>query len=263
MSSDALLQNRNFLKVDWKNQVNEYTSDQQKGMPRPDVVKAVPKDATRIDLVPADDFTVGDIPLRQVIANRRSYRWFTDKALSLDELSFLLWATQGIREVSEDGMRYYRNVPSGGNRHAFETYLSVLNVTGLDAGLYRYLPIEHQLVVERTGPEIAEQVREGSLNQSSQVGGEPFFFVERSAVTFIWTVIPYRTEWRYGPAAAKLIALDAGHLCQNLYLGCGAIDAGMVAMGAFDEKAMSQVLGVDGQDEFVIYMAPIGKISRG
>jgi SagB-type dehydrogenase family enzyme len=84
--------------------------------------------------------------------------------------------------------------------------------------------------------------------------------VERSAVTFIWTAIPYRTEWRYGPAASKLIAVDAGHLCQNLYLACGAIGAGMVAVGAFDRIVMDQVLGVDGEDEFSIYCAPVGKL---
>ena len=100
-----------------------------------------------IDLVAPDDFTVGQVPLAEVIAKRKSERYFTDETLTLEELSFLLWATQGVREVSEDDLRYFRNVPSGGNRHPIETYLSVHRVEGLKVGLYRYLPIEHQLLL--------------------------------------------------------------------------------------------------------------------
>lgn len=260
MDTNTLLQNRDLLKTDWWKNEDRFIPDQQKGAPRPDIEKPIPEGAQLIDLVQVEDFTVGSVPVRQVIAKRRSHRWYNDEPLSMEELSFLLWATQGIRMVSPDGERYYRNVPSGGNRHPFETYISVHRVTGLASGLYRYLPLEHQLVLVRVDPQLPQEEREGSLNQSSMVDGEPFFFVERSAVTFIWTAIPYRTEWRYGPAAAKLVALDAGHVCQNLYVACGAIGAGTVAMGAFDEEAMNQVLGVDGEDEFTIYMAPVGKV---
>lgn len=262
LNENILSRNRELLKTDWWKHPAGFVTDQQKGMPRPQVEKPIPEGAETVDLVPVEEFTMGDVPVGQVIAQRRSHRWFKDKPLSLEELSYLLWATQGIRMVSPDGERYYRNVPSGGNRHPFETYVSVHNVSSLKTGLYRYLPIEHQLVTVRIDPEIAIQVREGSLNQSSMVNGEHYFFVERSAVTFIWTANPYRTEWRYGPAAAKLIALDAGHMCQNLYIACGAIGAGTVAMGAFDEDRMNQVLGVDGEKEFVIYMAPVGIVQK-
>ena len=62
----------------------------------------------------------------------------------------------------------------------------------------------------------------------------------------------------------KMIALDAGHLCQNLYLACEAIGAGTCAIGAYQNDKMDAIVGVDGQDEFVIYIAPVGKkeISR-
>ena len=253
---------RELLKCDWWTRFDEFSTDQQLDKPRPDVQKPAPSDAERIDLVPPEKFTVGRAPLIELIEQRRSRRYYSDDPLSLEELSFLLWATQGITQINADaGIKYYRRVvPSGGNRHPFETYLSVHNVTGLETGLYRYLPLDHQLVVERIDPAIAAETSAGSLSQYSMPGGERFYFVERSAVTFIWTALPYRTEWRYGPAAGKLVAVDAGHLCQNLYLACGAIGAGTVAVGAFDRIKTDAVLRIDGEEEFSIYMAPVGKL---
>jgi SagB-type dehydrogenase family enzyme len=259
-----MMYDRDLLKCDWWTRFDEFTTDQQQNLPRPDVQKPAPPDAKRIDLVPAHKFTVGNVPLILLIEQRRSHRYYSDDPLSLEELSFLLWTTQGINQTIEDsGVTYYKRVvPSGGNRHPFETYLSIHNVSGLDVGLYRYLPLDHQLVMVREDTDIAKQTSEGGLVQYSLHGGKIFHFIENSAVTFIWTALPYRTEWRYGPAAAKLVAVDAGHLCQNLYLACGAIGAGMVAVGAYDRIKMDAVLGLDGEDEFTIYMAPVGKLPQ-
>jgi SagB-type dehydrogenase family enzyme len=77
-------------------------------------------------------------------------------------------------------------------------------------------------------------------------------------VLFFWTAIPYRSEWRYAAASHKLIALDAGHLCQNLYLACEAIGAGTCAIGAYDQALCDELLGVDGVDELTVYAAPVG-----
>lgn len=253
---------RELLQCDWWTRFNEFSTDQEQGMPRPDVQKAAPEGAILVDLVAPEDFSVGDVSLKALIAARRSHRYFSADSLTLEELSFLLWATQGISEVITDGgISYYKRVvPSGGNRHPFETYLSIHQVEGLETGLYRYLPLEHQLVQVRLDPDLPVKVSRASLSQWSMHEGDRFNFVEKSAVTFIWTAIPYRTEWRYGPAAAKLVAVDAGHLGQNLYLACGAIGAGMVAVGAFDRLATDAVLGVDGEEEFSVYMAPVGKL---
>lgn len=259
---EVIPNNREVLKCDWWNKFDEFSTDQSLGKPRPEVQKPAPEGAALIDLVAPEDFTVGDASLKYLIEKRRSHRYFSDASLSLEELSFLLWATQGITQIiTEDGISYYKRVvPSGGNRHAFETYLSIRNVTGLDVGLYRYLPLDHKLVLLLADEDIPNRVSEGSLDQYSIVSEEKFYFVKQAAVTFIWTAIPYRTEWRYGPAAAKLIAVDAGHLGQNLYLAAGAIQAGMVAMGALDQPKMDKVLGVDSVEEFTIYMAPVGKL---
>jgi SagB-type dehydrogenase family enzyme len=69
-------------------------------------------------------------------------------------------------------------------------------------------------------------------------------------------------EWRYGLAAHKVIAIDAGHVCQNLYLACEAIGAGTCAIAAYDQEAMDDLVGLDGKDEFTIYLAPVGKVTR-
>ena len=252
-----------LLKGDeWAVDFDNFKTDQQLGKPRPDVQKPFLTDAEVFDLVPPEDFTVGSKPAIEVIRNRKSHRHFTDEALTLEELSFLLWATQGIRDVNTvDGITYYRrNVPSGGNRHPIETYLSVHRVEGLDVGLYRYLPIDHKLVLERKDPEIARQVNKGSLMQNNPQRGKDYYFIAESAVVFIWTATPYRSEWRYSLAGPKLVAIDAGHICQNLYTSAGAIGAGTCAIGALNRQKMDKVLRVDGEKEFTVYMAPVGKI---
>lgn len=84
----------------------------------------------------------------------------------------------------------------------------------------------------------------------------------KSAVTFIWAAIPYRMEWRYGLSAHKVIALDAGHVCQNLYLASESIDAGVCAIAAYHQEEMDELLKLDGEEEFTIYIASVGKIKK-
>ncbi len=246
---------------EWAN-FEQFSTDQQQGLPRPDIQKPVPPGAQLIDLVPPDQFTIGDSSVVDVIRQRKSHRYFKPDAMNLEELSFLLWATQGVRTKStEDGITYvWRNVPSGGNRHPMETYLSIHNVEGIKPGLHRYLPVDHQLVLEKLDPDLPEMVNQGSLNQNSATDREPYYFIKEAPVVFIWTALPYRSEWRYHRAAAKLTALDAGHICQNLYIAAGAIGCGTCAVGAYDQAKMNSLVEVDGEDEFVIYMAPVGKL---
>ena len=120
----------------------------------------------------------------------------------------------------------------------------------LEKGLYRYLPLEHKLVFEGELNNIHEKLNEATLNQK---------FVANSSLVFLWTAVPYRSEWRYDNAAAKIIAIDVGHVCENLYLACEAVNAGTCAIAAYDQDKMDSILGVDGKDEFTIYLAAIGK----
>ena len=242
---------RRFLKsVGWK-EWSLLETDQRRQIPPPPVQKAPPEGAPLFDLVPPDEFTVGRMTLCEAIAKRKSHRAYTEDALTLEELSFLLWATQGVRENIGEGRATRRTVPSAGSRHPFETYLAVLRVQGLQPGLYRYLPLDHKLCLLRTDPELSQQVIDGCM-------GTPF--CGKSAVTFAWTVVPYRTEWRYIHMSHKVIAIDAGHMCQNLYLAAEAIGAGACAVGAYAQELMDRVLGVDGTEEFTVYVAPVGKV---
>jgi SagB-type dehydrogenase family enzyme len=170
--------------------------------------------------------------------------------LSLDELAFLLWSTQGVRQVVHEAA-VLRTVPSAGCRHPFETYLAIVRVEGLASGIYRYLPLDHSLVLVRAIESVSVQLVAATRGQG---------FSCQAAVTFIWTVIPARTEWRYAEASYKVIALDAGHVCQNLYLACEAVAAGTCAIAAYDQNLFDELLGVDGDEEFTIYVAPVGKV---
>jgi SagB-type dehydrogenase family enzyme len=221
------------------------------GVPPPPIEKGYSVDAERIDLIPPDRFrTLPKADLLCAIAKRESRRQFSETPLTLEELSFLLWATQGVREQS-GAENARRTVPSAGARHALETYLCVLNVQGLDRGFYRYLPLEHQLVVEYRDAGAAGKIGWAAFQQN---------WISSAATVFIWSAIPYRTEWRYGLAAHKVILLDAGHVCQNLYLACEAISAGTCAVAAYDQELMDRLLQIDGKDEFVIYLAAVGKV---
>ena len=253
MSESSLKQYRYFLKDSIRQTIDFLQTDQHRGIDPPPFEKPFDSTARRIDLVAPDRWQgIALIDLTAAIARRQSHRRFVDAPLSVDELSFLLWATQGIR-CCRDASAMFRTVPSAGARHTFETYVCVMNVEGLEPAVYRYLPVEHQLLYEFTELDARTQLDRAALGQS---------FVGQGAITFVWTTIPYRMEWRYGLAAHKVIAVDAGHVCQNLYLACEAIGAGTCAVAAYDQEAMDRLLRVDGQDEFTIYLAPVGKIEK-
>jgi SagB-type dehydrogenase family enzyme len=248
----SMEQNRYFLKDSVRKRIDFSRTDQSLGVPPPPVEKSYSADAERIALIPPAEFqTLPGVDLLVAIKNRRSRRRFSETPLALEELSFLLWATQGIREQLGAG-HARRTVPSAGARHALETYLCVLDVKGLDIGFYRYLPVEHQLLVEYRDRGAAEKIGPATFQQN---------WMSSAAVVFIWSAIPHRMEWRYGLAAHKVILLDAGHVCQNLYLACEAIGAGTCAVAAYDQELMDELLRIDGKDEFVIYMAAVGKVN--
>lgn len=242
---------RKFIKSDLWLEMRDMRTDQQQRLPPPAVTKPAPEGAVTIDLIPPAEFTVGAMSVREAIAGRRSHRSYSDAALSQEELAYLLWATQGVHEVWRGGIAVRRTVPSAGARHPFETYLVISRVAGLDAGLYRYLSIDHQLLQLKLDADLPHRTAEACHHQ---------VFVARSAVTFIWTALPYRTEWRYALMTPKLVNLDAGHVCENLYLAAESIGAGACAMAAYEQSALDALLGVDGEDEFAVYVASVGKV---
>lgn len=242
---------RDFLKDTIRKKTDFSKTEQNRGINPPPLEKHCPADSVKIDMVtPGKWKSIKAVSVEEAIAARKSQRAFLNDGLKLEELSFLLWATQGVRKKESD-KRCYRTVPSAGCRHAFETYLAVFRVENLESGIYRYLPLSHQLVFEKKLENLEKEVVLSTLGQS---------FCGKGAVVFYWTALPARMEWRYSEASYKVIALDAGHVCQNLYTACSAIGAGTCAIAAYDQEYADEMLGLDGKDEFVIYIAPVGKI---
>lgn len=246
---EAIQTYRQFLKNENWEKWEILQRPQKLGLPPPRLQKPAPPGAPLFDLIAPQELSLGRMPLLEAITNRRSHRDFSGAGLSLEEFSFLLWVTQGVQEVSYDGASSRRTVPSAGARHPFESYILVKKVAGLPSGLYRYLGLEHQICLLRTIESTTALEQDGDWQIDAQ-----------DALMFFWTIIPARTEWRYSILSHKMIAMEAGHICQNLYLAATAIGAGVCAIGAFSQAKVDAFLGVDGSDEFAIYLARLGKI---
>jgi SagB-type dehydrogenase family enzyme len=251
MDMSKIKANRDFLKDSLRLQIDFSQTDQHRGVRPPPIQKPPVAGQVMISLPKAETFKAFyGTDLITAIDMRRSHRRFLDNPLTLSELALLLWATQGISEIVAPGCAL-RTVPSAGCRHAFETYLLVNRVETLESGIYRYLPLEHALVFEHTEEDLPNRLTGATLGQA---------FVGTAPLTFAWSVLPYRMEWRYELAAHRVIAMDVGHLCQNLYLSCAAIGAGTCAIAAYHQALMDKLLRLDGEDEFTLYLAPVGKI---
>ncbi len=233
---------RMFLKGyngDWRPQ-----SDREKGIPAPPATKSSPPDARRIALPkPA----ARSVDFKSLLESRRSVREFSKDPLALADLAFLLWAAQGMVDT------HFRTAPSGGGRYPLETYISAANVAGLEPGIYRYEPATHSLVVIDENPKSPEKLLAACYGEPTAAG---------AAAMLVWTATPYRTEWKYAFTAHRMIAMEAGHACQNALLAATALGLGACPLLSYHQSAIDKWLGVDGHDEFVIYLAAIGQPAR-
>ncbi len=239
--------NRDFLRSGWK-ALEGFVSDQSRGVPMPPVQSLQPGEVVGLP-EPCDR----PVSLREAIFRRASRRAFLREPMEPGEIAWLIHSVSAVRQTVRrqgGGLVTLRTVPSAGARHPLDLLVAVFNVTGLAPGLYRYMPLDNGLSFTGLVPS-PEEMTSACLGQS---------FCGDSAAVFIWTAVPYRTEWRYGPVSPKLVALDAGHACQNLYLAVEAVGAGTCAIGAYDQELADTMCGLDGEDEFVIYMAPVGRV---
>lgn len=225
-------------------------SDQRQGKPQPSYEIPLEEGKPLIDLPDPGKIDLGTYDLRKAIEERRSLRRYSEDSLSLEELSYLLWLTQGVKKVDEKRHVVWRTVPSAGCRHPFETYLSVNRVEGLKPGLYRFAASQHKLVALDLDETFNDRLTEACMNQRQ---------VLTSAVTFIWAAVPYRTVWRYSERSYRYLYLDAGHIGQNLHLAAESIKCGMCAIGAYDDDGADTLLGFTPPEMFVIYMASLGR----
>lgn len=223
---------------------------QSQGVPWPELSLPLPEGAEVISLPAGKDLKLEKLDLIDLVEKRETFRSYTDESLTLQELAYLLWGTQGVKSILAEKPVTKRTVPSAGSRHAFETYLLINRVEGLQPGLYHYLALDHKLVRLTASQDISDVLTEACTKQPH---------VKNSAVTFFWSAVQVRMTWRYCQRGYRYMYLDAGHVCQNLYLLAEAIGCGVCAIAAYDDDLVNVALGVDGVEQFAIYIATLGK----
>ncbi len=185
---------------------------------------------------------IGTISVEQALQSRRSVRTFKRQPLTLEELSQLLWAAQGVT-----GGRF-RTAPSAGALYPLEVYVAVGNVTGLDAGVYRYDPTTHALSEVRKGDVLRPLSRAGYWQKPAGAG----------AIAIVFSAVYERTTGKYGERGIRFADMEAGHAAQNVYLQAEALGLATVVVGAFMDSWVKRVLHMK-DDERPLSIMPVGR----
>ncbi len=198
---------------------------------------------TRIELPRPQ--TTGTVSVEEALQSRRSVREFARQALTLDELSQLLWAAQGISQGR------FRTTPSAGALYPLEVAVAVRNVEGLEAGVYRYDPATHDLTVVRSG-NVLRSLARAAIGQA---------WVEGGAIALVFAAVYDRTTTKYGERGSRYVHMEAGHAAQNVYLQAEAMGLGTVVVGAFRGGAVKDLLQLESDEEPLTIM-PVGRPRR-
>jgi len=185
----------------------------------------------------------GDISVEEAIRLRRSIRDYQDKSLSLEQVSQLLWAGQGITEG------FKRAAPSAGATYPLTLYLVVgeNSVPELSSGIYEYIPETHSLVLIKNG-DLRKRVASACLGQS---------FIEEAPISIVIAADYERTTVRYGERGERYVHMEAGHVGENIYLQAVALGLGTVVVGAFLDTDLKQCLSLP-EEQVPLYVMPIG-----
>lgn len=226
-------------------------SGKDAGLPQPPTAKPASGKAFAL---PCDYADVAPQGFIEMLERRKSRRRYADTPLTTAQLAFLLWATQGIKPGGGKGSFSFRTAPSAGARHPIETYVFANAVTGLPKGLYHYMPLSRELEL-LSEPQNQEEALTAACCGQAFAGYAP--------AVFFWTAVPSRSEWRYGQDGPRFSLIDAGHICQNLYLACEAAGLGACAIGAYLQDQADALLGLSPSEgawdeEFVVYAACVG-----
>ncbi len=181
--------------------------------------------------------------LEQSLLQRRSVRGYRNDPLTLQEVSQLLWAAQGITDPS--GLR---TAPSAGALYPLELHLVVGNVQGLPPGVYHYEPDGHRLARTADGDRRAE-LANAALGQD---------YVEKGAIAVVFTAVYERVTGKYGDRGIRYTDMEAGHAAQNLCLQATSLGLGAVTIGAFDDEQVGRLVNLP-PDERPLYIIPVGK----
>ena len=193
----------------------------------------------------------------RTLVERRTWRDFGARAVSLEDVSTLLHLTWGVHRhgvIRGQGPVVLKTSPSAGACHPGEVYLVALRVEGLGRGIYHYEADRHRLVSVRRGSRPADAVR--------YLSGQRWY--GRAAALFLMTAVFERTQWRYRTARAyRAVLLDAGHLCQTFCLTASWLRLAPFCSMALADSAIERDLGIDGVSEGVLYAAGVGARPRG
>ena len=186
----------------------------------------------------------GEISVEEALENRRSRRNFQDTALSAEQLSQILWAAYGISEP----VRGLRTAPSAGALYPLEIYVVIGNVSGIEAGVYKYDARDHKITQTKSG-DIRAELSAAALNQA---------MVRAAPVTVVYTAVFSRIEGRYGERGReRYVYMEIGHSAQNIYLQTEALGLGTCAIGAFTDSMVSELLTLPPEEE-PLYFMPVG-----
>lgn len=200
--------------------------------------------ATTIRLPPPNQ--KGEMSLEEAIAKRRSIRDFTSAPVLKMELSQILWAAQGITDTSSKS----RSVPSAGATYPLEIFVVCGEncVEGVDAGIYQYDIFSHSLSLRHEGDARMELAKVALFQHS--ILEAPFSIVICS--------VSVRTTYSYGSRGERYVYIEVGHAGQNIYLQATALGLGTVAIGAFRDEQVREVLKLE-RDYIPIYIMPVGR----
>jgi SagB-type dehydrogenase family enzyme len=192
--------------------------------------------------------TEGSVSVEGALANRRSHRRFQNRELSAEQLSQILWAAYGITE-SRGGLR---TTPSAGALYPLEIYVIVGNVSGIEAGVYKYIPQEHK-ITRTVAADIRNELSSAALGQT---------MVRDAPVTIVYCAVFGRITGRYGPRGReRYVFMEIGHSAQNVYLQAEALQLGTCAIGAFTDSGVSELLQLPAEEE-PLYLMPVGYYHR-
>ncbi len=183
-----------------------------------------------------------DTSLEQALANRRSTRSYKNQPLELAHAAQLLWAAQGITKAN-----FYRTAPSPGALYPLEIYIAAANVESLEPGIYRYKPSSHSLELVVQG-NMLNRLSGAALGQGA---------VSAAPADIIITAVYQRVTGKYRQRGIRYTHMEAGHASQNIYLQCETLGLGTVAIGAFDDDQVREIIKA-GQDETPLYIMPVG-----
>ncbi|MGD2176010.1 MAG: SagB/ThcOx family dehydrogenase [Candidatus Brocadiaceae bacterium] len=187
----------------------------------------------------------GDVSVEEAIHRRRSRRRFADRPLTTAQFGQLLWCAQGI--TGPAGRK--RAAPSAGATYPMTLYAAIGDgtVEGMEAGVYRYVPEQHAVEL-RSRQDARSQIAAAALGQR---------FLAEAPLNILMAARYERTTGRYGERGIRYVAMEAGHIGENIYLQAEALGLATVAVGAFGDEAVAEAFGLPAELD-ALYLMPVG-----